>query len=187
MPPHQKFGPSARIQWRQSSNAYWVTGIWLHVRNVKVWDKMLFLHHWVRNSNFAIWSYWPYLFLRSPSYWKKFRCAGRSPNDPKWMQHQFPTISGLHAAKFSPGSVRSAFEAQKHTKICKTLFAQSKETNRLHASKKSIGRNLSCIKLMLQFTSHENDLFYMVFAIARCMYKYRAVAKCDWIFFDAHN
>lgn len=62
-------------------------------------------------------SYWPYLFLRSPMYWKKFRCAGRSPNDPKWMQHQFPTIPWLAVLPSSRlGGVRSAFEAQKHKK-----------------------------------------------------------------------
>lgn len=54
---------------------------------------------------------------------------------------------------------------------------------------KSIGRNLSCIKSMLQFTSHENDLFYMVFAVCK-MYVHTstgAVAKFDWIFFEIHS
>ena len=47
------------------------------------------------------------------TYWKNFG-AGRSPDDPKWTQHEFRLSPDLQAAKFSPGSVRTAFESEKY-------------------------------------------------------------------------
>ena len=60
------------------------------------------------------------------TYWKNFG-AGRSVDDPKWAQHlAFPDITGFHAAKFSPGSIQSAFESEKHKIQRKIPLSHSK-------------------------------------------------------------
>ena len=70
------------------------------------------------------------------TYWKNLG-AGRSPDDPKWAQQiMCPRIPGLQAAKFSPGSVQSAFESNKH----KNSICGVKRNRQLSRSKRVIGQ-----------------------------------------------
>ena len=75
------------------------------------------------------------------TYWKNFG-AGRSPDDPKWMQHELPLSPDLQAAKFSPGSVRTAFESEKHKNM--QISIRNTEWNKPLSRSKKMGLYVHC-------------------------------------------
>ena len=133
-------------------------------------ETMPLLHHWVRDPKFRSSNATGHVL--EITYWKNLG-AGRSPDDSKWAQHLWSRrISGFQAAEFSPGSIKSAFESEKHKKCGKERKEQTAPT-----LQKSIGPSLCCVQLMLHCTSYGNDLFYTVFAACKI---YWTVAKRNW-------
>ena len=81
--------------------------------------------------------------------WKNFG-AGRSPDDPKWAQHvRSPRIPCLHAAKFSPGSIKSAFESEKHKNMQNSI--RSVERNKPLSRFKDL---VDCGAVLVQYICH---------------------------------
>lgn len=74
--------------------------------------------------------------------WKNFG-AGWSPDDPKWMQHELRhelrLSPDLQAAKFSPGSVQTAFESEKD-KNMQISIRNIELSEPLSRSKRKLGR-----------------------------------------------